>query len=245
MNVLNIKIWSDFVCPFCYIGKRRLEEALEQFPHREEVKIEFKSFELDPEAPKDTRMTEAEMLAKKYGVSVDEAKKMTAQVAKQAETVGLTFHFETMIPTNTFDAHRLTKFAKTKGKETDITEKLLYAHFTESKHIGDLETLINIADTVGLDSQEVNNVLQSADEYANEVRADENMARNIGVRGVPFFVINDKYAISGAQPTVAFLKALQKAWDEEQLPVLKNLSGEEGEGSLCKDGQCEFPNKNE
>ncbi|WP_243292498.1 DsbA family oxidoreductase [Bacillus sp. FJAT-47783] len=242
---MNIKIWSDFVCPFCYIGKRRLEEALKQFPHREGVKIEFKSFELDPEAPKDTRMTEAEMLAKKYGVSVDEAKKMTAQVAKQAETVGLTFHFETMIPTNTFDAHRLAKYAKTKGKETDITENLLYAHFTESKHIGDLETLMNIAHAVGLDPKEVKNVLYNADEYANEVRADENMARKIGVRGVPFFVINDKYAISGAQPTETFLKALEKAWEEEQSPDLQRLSEEEEAGSMCGEGQCEIPNKNE
>ncbi|KGX86630.1 DsbA family oxidoreductase [Pontibacillus litoralis] len=237
---MNIKVWSDFVCPFCYIGKRRLEEALQQFPHREEVQIEFKSFELDPQAPKDTDMTEAEILSKKYGVSVEKAKQMTEQVAQQAEAVGLVFAFETMIPTNTFDAHRLAKLAKVKGKEAEITEKLFYAHFTESKHIGDVETLLHIADAVGLDREEVEHVLHSPDEYASDVREDEKRAHAIGVQGVPFFVVNDKYAISGAQPAESIVKALQQAWEEAHPQELQHLTGE---GSACMDGQCDVPEK--
>lgn len=238
---MKIEVWSDFVCPFCYIGKRRLEEALAQFPHKDKVEVVFKSYELDPNAPIDMGMTMNEVLASKYGMSVEEAKRMSNGVAEQAASVGLTFRFDTMIPTNTFAAHRLAKFAETKGKEATLTEQLLSAHFTESKHIGSHEALADIAASVGLDRQEALAVLQDDNAYGYEVRVDQQMAQQIGVRGVPFFVLNEKYAISGAQPVETFVGALQKAWDEEQTaPKLQELSG--SDDASCTDGNCAVPN---
>lgn len=212
---MKIEVWSDFVCPFCYIGKRRLELALADFPHKDQVEVDYKSFELDTTSPKETDMTIHEMLAAKYGMSVDEAKKMNEGVGQQAATVGLTYRFDKMKPTNTFDAHRLTHFAKTKGKDAELTEKLLAAYFTESKQIGDNETLVDLAESVGIDKQEALAVLNDEQAYAEEVRYDQKLAQQIGVQGVPFFVINQKYAISGAQPIETFQQAIEKVWQEE------------------------------
>lgn len=242
---MKIEVWSDFVCPFCYIGKRRLEDALAQFPHRDQVEIEFKSFELDPNSPKNIDKSIHEVLAAKYGMSLEQAKKANQDVGQQAASVGLTFHFETMKPSNTFDAHRLAKFAKSHGKEAEVTEKLLYAYFTESKQIGDFETLADIAAEAGLDRQEALNSLQSQSAYANEVRIDESMAQQYGISGVPFFVINSKYAISGAQPTQTFVGALHQVWQEESAaPVLQNLSTANQEEAGCADGSCAVPDSN-
>lgn len=238
---MKIEVWSDYACPFCYIGKRRLEKALEQFAHREQVKVEFKSFELDPEAPRDTDKSNDERLAEKYGMSMEKAKEMGENIRQQAAEAGLDFRFDTLIPTNTFDAHRLTHFAKTKGKNQLLTEKLLYAHFTESKHLGDHSVLADIAEASGLGREEALAVLKDESAYAEEVRHDERTAQQMGVRGVPFFVINQKYGISGAQPTGTFLNALQKVWDEErQAPILQDLGDE---GGACRDGSCDIPEK--
>jgi predicted DsbA family dithiol-disulfide isomerase len=175
-------------------------------------------------------------------MSVEQAKQANQGVGQQAATVGLTFNFDEMKPTNTFDAHRLAKFAKMQGKETEVSEKLLNAYFTESKHIGDLETLADLAEIEGLNRQDVLNVLNDKDAYANEVRQDESLAQQYGVRGVPYFVINQKYAISGAQPTETFMGALQKVWEEEfASPVLQDLSTEED--ASCADGSCAIPEK--
>ncbi|MGM0839535.1 MAG: DsbA family oxidoreductase [Bacillota bacterium] len=235
---MKIEVWSDYVCPFCYIGKRHLEEALQQFPERDQVEIAFKSFELDPDAPVDTDMSIQEILSKKYGTSLEQAKNMTDSMTKQAATVGLDFRFDTSIPTNTFDAHRLTTYAKTKGKETELTEILLHAHFTLSKHIGDKETLVRLAEQAGLDAEESQAVLES-DEFTQDVRADEEEARQIGVQGVPFFVINRKYAISGAQPSDVFLSSIQKVWEEEnQTDSLQPLGTD---GMACDENGCDVP----
>ncbi|RBP08054.1 DsbA family oxidoreductase [Rossellomorea aquimaris] len=235
---MKIEIWSDYVCPFCYIGKRHLEEALHQFPERDQVEIAFKSFELDPNAPVDTDMSIQEILSKKYGTSLEQAKNMTDSMTKQAATVGLDFRFDTSIPTNTFDAHRLTNYAKTKGKETELTEILLHAHFTLSKHIGDKETLVRLAEQAGLDAEESQAVLEG-DEFTQDVRADEEEARQIGVQGVPFFVINRKYAISGAQPSDVFLSSIQKVWEEEnQTDSLQPLGTD---GMACDENGCDVP----
>lgn len=243
---MKIEIWSDFVCPFCYIGKRRLEMALEQFPNRDQVKIEFKSFELDPNAPKYSDKHINEALAAKYGMSVEDARRTNEGLKQQAATVGLTFNFDNMKPTNTFDAHRLAKFAKTVGKEAELTEKLLAAYFTESKNVGDHETLLDIAEAAGLDRQEALNVLQDEKAFANDVRIDQAIAQQYGIRGVPFFIINQKYAISGAQPTETFVGALQKVWEEENTkPILQDLSAEGGEGAVCTDEGCVVPEKGE
>ncbi|MGF3103116.1 DsbA family oxidoreductase [Rossellomorea sp. DUT-2] len=235
---MKIEVWSDYVCPFCYIGKRHLEEALQQFPERDQVEIAFKSFELDPDAPVDTDMSIQEILSKKYGTSLEQAKNMTDSMTKQAATVGLDFRFDTSISTNTFDAHRLTNYAKTKGKETELTEILLHAHFTLSKHIGDKETLVRLAEQAGLDAEESQAVLES-DEFTQDVRADEEEARQIGVQGVPFFVINRKYAISGAQPSDVFLSSIQKVWEEEnQTDSLQPLGTD---GMACDENGCDVP----
>jgi predicted DsbA family dithiol-disulfide isomerase len=241
---MKIEVWSDFVCPFCYIGKRRLEEALAQFPQKDQVEVEFKSFELDPNSPNNSNQTIHEMLAKKYGMSIEQAKQANYGVGQQAATVGLTYNFDAMKPTNTFDAHRLAKFAKTHGKEAEVTEKLLFGYFTESKQIGDYETLADIAEAVGLDRQEALGVLNDKNAYANDVRMDETIAQQYGISGVPYFVINQKYAISGAQPTETFKGALEKVWEEESAsPVLQNLSTVSAEDASCTDGSCAIPDK--
>jgi len=215
VNALKIEVWSDFVCPFCYIGKRRLEQAVENFAHKDNVQIEYKSFELDPTTPKDRTQSVHEMLASKYGMSVEEAKKMNEGMGQQAATVGLTYNFDNMVPTNTFDAHRLTHFAKTMGKDNELTEKLLYSYFTENKRLSDFDTLATIAEQSGLDREKALAVLRDENAYADDVRYDIRTAQEIGVRGVPFFVINQKYAISGAQPLETFTSALEKVWEEE------------------------------
>ncbi|RFB13403.1 DsbA family oxidoreductase [Bacillus sp. HNG] len=212
---MKIEVWSDFVCPFCYVGKRRLEQALEQFTHRDQVEVEFKSFELDPNAKPYSGQSIHELLASKYGTSVAQAKQMNESVGQQAADVGLNYDFDAMKHTNTFDAHRLAKFAATEGKEKEMTEILLHSYFEEGKLISDHEVLADLAESVGLDRHATLDVLKDEKKFANDVRIDESLAQQIGVTGVPFFVINQKYAISGAQPTSTFLGALQQVWTEE------------------------------
>ncbi|MGI8316697.1 DsbA family oxidoreductase [Halobacillus mangrovi] len=236
---MKIEVWSDFVCPFCYIGKRRLEEALSQLPESAEVEVEYKSFELDPEAKHNTGQNMHEKLAAKYGKSVDEAKEMTRNMTEQAKMVGLDFHFDTMIPTNTFDAHRVAKFAETKGLGKEVTEQFFKGVLTDSKDLGDHKTIADLAREVGLDRGEVDEVLEGA-EYTEMVRAEENEAYQIGVQGVPFFVINRKYAVSGAQPTEVFVQGLQKALDEEKkTSPFEDLSTETD--AACTEDGCEVP----
>ncbi|MEC2074881.1 DsbA family oxidoreductase [Metabacillus fastidiosus] len=238
---MKIEVWSDFACPFCYIGKRRLEEALMNFPHKNEVDILFKSFELDPNASRDIQLSIHEILAKKYGMSIEKAKAMNASVGQQAAAAGLTFEFDNMKPTNTFDAHRLAKLAESKGKGKEMTEQLLKAYFTDSEHIGNHDTLLKIAEEVGLNREEAKSVLES-DDFAEHVRADEMEAREIGVQGVPFFVINRKYAISGAQPVEVFGDTLQKVWEEENKKIsLEQIKG--NEAGVCTEDGCELPEK--
>ncbi|MFD0713806.1 DsbA family oxidoreductase [Paenibacillus sp. GCM10027626] len=236
---MKVEIWSDFVCPFCYIGKRRFEAALQQFSNKGAVEVVFKSFELDPNAKRDGNPSVYDMLAAKYGMSREQAIANTNNLAQQAKALGLDYYFDRTILTNTFDAHRLTHFAATKGKLAEMTERLLKAHFTDTLHIGHQDTLADLAAEIGLDRDEALRVLTSSD-YANEVRADEEEARRIGVKGVPSFVINRKYAISGAQPSEVFLEGLQKAWEEDHpLTVL----GGSAEGAVCTDEGCAIPGK--
>lgn len=242
---MKIEVWSDFVCPFCYIGKRRLEEAINQFPQREQIEVEFKSFELDPNAPKNSGMSIHEALASKYGMSIEQAKEANVGVGQQAATVGLTFNFEQMKPTNTFDAHRLAKYAKTVGKEKEITEKLLYGYFTESKNLSDHETLADIAESVGISRDAALEVLQDETAYSHDVRIEEEVARQYRITGVPYFIINQKYAISGAQPLETFQGALQKVWEEESnTPMFEELSSDSND-TTCTDDGCRIPSKNE
>lgn len=240
---MKIEVWSDFVCPFCYIGKRRLEEAIAQFPGKDQVEVEFKSFELDPNAQTYSGTGINEALAKKYGMSIEEAKRANEGIGSQAAEVGLTFNFDEMKPTNTFDAHRLAKFAATVGKEKEMTEKLLASYFTESKLISDHDVLVEIAQTAGIEKEETLAVLNDSTKYANDVRIDEALAQQMGVTGVPFFVINQKYSISGAQPTETFRRALQQVWEEEgNAHKLQDLSGG-NTAATCTDDNCEIPEK--
>jgi predicted DsbA family dithiol-disulfide isomerase len=234
---MKVEIWSDFVCPFCYIGKRRYEEALRRFAHREAVETVYRSFELDPHARRDGNPGVYDMLAAKYGMSREQAKANTAQLAQQAKAVGLDFYFDRTIQTNTFDAHRLAHYAAAKGKLIEMTERLLKAHFTDALHLGDMETLADLAAEVGLEREDALRALK-AGEYADDVRDDEQEAARLGVHGVPFFVIDRKYAVSGAQSSEMFLGALQKAWEEAHpLTVLSDGATD----AVCTDAGCAVP----
>jgi predicted DsbA family dithiol-disulfide isomerase len=234
---MKVEIWSDIACPFCYIGKRRFEAALEQFSNKQDIEVIYRSFELDPNAKRDVNQDVHDMLASKYGMTRERAKAMNADVTRQAQTLGLTYNMDTMILTNTFDAHRLTHFAARYGLMREMTELLFKAYFTDAKHVGDHATLIALAAEVGLDAKEAAKVLAS-DQYTKEVHADQQEAVRLGIRGVPFFVINSKYAVSGAQPSEAFLDALQKAWDENKPLTILNNADSRSTDEACADGVC-------
>ncbi|UOQ86391.1 DsbA family oxidoreductase [Gracilibacillus salinarum] len=233
---MQIEIWSDFVCPFCYIGKKRLEQAIERFPHPIDVTIEYKSFELDPDTPKYTGGSIHEMLAKKYNMSLDQAKHANQQIGEQAKAVGLEFVFDTMKPGNTFDAHRLSKYAAKLNRETEYVDSMLYHYFTLSKDLSDKETLLAITDELAFDHEEVSSILEDESSYANDVRNDEETAKSLGVTGVPFFVFNKKYAISGAQPIETFMQAIEKVMEEEKKQPFESLNTEQG--SYCDGDGC-------
>lgn len=233
---MKIEVWSDFVCPFCYIGKRRLEEALDKFDYRDHVEVEYKSYELDPNSPINSDKNIHEAIAEKYNMSLEQAKETNENIGKQAETVGLTYHFDNMKPTNTFSAHRLVKFAKKADKEHALTEALLHGYFTENIDLNDHDTLANIAENIGLDRNEALETLQDEQVYAKEVRTDEALAKQYGVTGVPFFIINSKYAISGAQPLETFTSALEKVWEEEK-PAFEDLSS--SDNGFCTGDSCD------
>lgn len=210
---MKVQIWSDVVCPFCYIGKREFEHALAQFPHKEEVEVEWKSFELDREAPVDNPDDMYEHLAKKYGRTREEVEAMNKGIVERAAGLGLEYNLRQAILTNSFDAHRLAHMAKEKGVGAEAHERLFKAYFTLGEHIGDRTVLKRIGEEIGLDGAQVEEMLES-DLYSEEVQMDEYEAQQIGVRGVPFFVLDDKYAVSGAQASEHFLGALNQAWNE-------------------------------
>lgn len=217
--MMKVEIWSDVVCPFCYIGKREFERALERFPAKAQVEVEWKSFELDPRAPQRSPDDTYAMLAKKYGRTLDEARAMTASVVERARAVGLHYDMDRVVLANSFDAHRLIQLAKTKGLGDVAEERLFRAHFTEGAHIADRATLQRLGEEIGLDGVEVERVL-AGDAFTAEVRNDEQEAQRIGIRGVPFFVIDRTYAVSGAQASDHFLAALQQAWGERPVPLV-------------------------
>lgn len=240
---MKIEIWSDYTCPFCYIGKRNLESALEDFVGKDQVKIEYKSYQLDPNAEKYAGQDFYESMAKKFG-SVEQAKQMTASITEQAKAVGLEFNFDTMKPTNTFDAHRLNKLAQTYGKDKELAERLLRANFTDSADVGNIETLAQLAEEVGIDKQKALATLQDESAFREAVLTDISEAKEFGITGVPFFILNRKYAISGAQPKETFMQALEKVREEEQpKPVFEDLSRDSNNGAACADGSCANPNK--
>lgn len=237
-NKMKIEIWSDVVCPWCYIGKRRLEEALEQFPNGEYLEIEWKSYQLDPEMETDTSLNIHQYLADKKGMTLDQAKAMGNHVAEVAKSVGLTYHFEKTIPVNTINAHRLIHFAHSENKQGEMKERLLKAYFMEGQNLDDFAVLTQLASEVGLDKTKTKDMLETG-LYMNEVNHDIMEGRQLGLRGVPFFVFDRKYGISGAQETSVFTNTLNTAFTEwlESNPQ-KTL--EVIDGKVCTpDGKCD------
>jgi protein disulfide-isomerase len=210
---MKIKIWSDIMCPFCYIGKRNFENALAQFGRAYELEIEWKSFQLDPTIPKmKQRVDVYEYLATSKGISIEDSKAMHENVVRMAKSVGLEYNFDRAVIANSFDAHRLIQFAKTKGLGDEIEETLFAAYFTNGLDMSDLDTLAEIGSSIGLSPVELETILHSED-FSSEVQNDILEAQKYGVRGVPYFVLDDKYAISGAQPSSVFLEALEKTFN--------------------------------
>jgi len=211
---MNIEIWSDVVCPWCYLGKRRLEHALDEFENKEEVTVTWRSFELDPNAPREVDLDgdPLERLMAKYGMSREQAEEGHTRLTRLAEAEGLEYHLDRARPANTFDAHRLTRLAAEHGLEGEAVERLFHAHFTEGLPIGEPETLTTLLTEVGVPETEVREVL-AGDRFAGEVREQEALAAQFGAQGVPFFVLDRRYAMSGAQPREVFSAALREAWD--------------------------------
>lgn len=212
-NTLKVQIWSDVMCPFCYIGKRRIEEALAQFEHKDAVEIEWKSFQLDASfkaSPDDNIINH---LAAKYGKDKAWAQEMVDNMTQNAKNSGLDFHFEKAILANSHNAHRLLHLAKKYNLGNELKEQLLKAYLTDGKDVNNLETLSFLGQQVGLEKAIVEEVLHS-DAYSKEVQDDIVMAQQLGIQGVPFFVFDNKYAISGAQPEEAFLQTLETTWKE-------------------------------
>ncbi len=210
---LTVEIWSDIVCPWCYIGKRRFEAALERFEHRDEVTVMWRSFELDPEAPAAPEGTAAERLAAKYGMSLERAQTLHAEMTERGAAEGLEYRFDLARGGNTFDAHRLIHLAATYGHQAAAQERLMRAYFTEGEAISDPETLLRLVTELGVDADEVRDVL-GGDRFAEDVREDEQLATRLGIQGVPFFVLDRRYGVSGAQQPEVLLQALTQTWDE-------------------------------
>ncbi len=210
---MRVEIWADVVCPWCYIGKRRFEEALELFRYRDDVEVVWRSYQLDAKAPSGGNQTTADYLAERFNISHDQALATIAKVTAVAATVGLEFHLDEAKRANTFDAHRLLHLATKEGRQGELHEALLRAHFMERKAIGDHDTLVQIAESVDIDPELARSALEN-NLYADEVHIEQQTAAELGVRGVPFFVVDRKYAISGAQSSDVFLDVLQQAWEE-------------------------------
>jgi predicted DsbA family dithiol-disulfide isomerase len=207
---MTIDIWSDVICPFCYIGKRRLEQALQQFEGRDSVTIRWHSYQLNPGARPDPAQSTYEHLANMKGWSLEASRQAHDQIADMARQDGLVYNFDQSIPANTLNALRLAHMAATGGNGQDAHERLFAAYFTEGKNIDDPETLVSLGAELGLEAAAVRQMLES-DAWLKEVQQDMDAARQIGIRGVPFFVFNQQYAVSGAQPAAAFLSALQQS----------------------------------
>ncbi len=235
---MKVEIWSDVVCPWCYIGKRRFESALREFPHRDVVEVTYRSFELDPHATVDSGRSTTEMLAEKYGVSLEQAAGMHRRVTGIAADEGLDYHLEDAQHANTVKAHRLIHFATEKGRQNEALERIMTAYFTDGENIGDTETLVRLATEAGLDADETRAVLES-DAYSDAVRADERRAAMLGINGVPFFVIDERYGVSGAQPAEFLREVLERAWTESH-PLI-NVTSASPDAEMCEGDSCDLP----
>ncbi|MFI1618553.1 DsbA family oxidoreductase [Streptomyces lydicus] len=232
---MRVEIWSDIACPWCYIGKARFEAGLAAFAHRDGVEVVHRSFELDPDAPAPTDIPVLDMLASKYRVSRDEAEAMEARVADAAAGEGLDYRSD-RIHGNTFDLHRLLHAGKAHGVQDALLDALYRANFAEARPLGDPAVLQEIATAAGLPAEEAARVLADPAAYAQEVRADEREAAALGATGVPFFVIDRRYGISGGQPADVFRQALERAHADGAIQTLAAPGGE-----VCGDEGCAVP----
>jgi predicted DsbA family dithiol-disulfide isomerase len=207
---MRVDIWSDVVCPWCYVGKARFEKALSTFDHRDEVEVIYHAFELDPSSPKDQHETSLAMLSRKYGMSEADARAADARIAGLAEAEGLGFDPERPVG-NTFDTHRVLQLGLAQGVQAELLNAVNQAYFAEARQIFDPDVISEIAAGAGLDAALVSEVLDG-DAYADEVRKDEIQARDLGISGVPFYVFDMALGVSGAQPTQTFTSALNQAW---------------------------------
>jgi len=235
MPSLKLEVWSDIACPWCYVGKRRLESALKQFPHASEVELIWRAFELDPGAPaaRPRDVSHVEYIARKYGMPVAQAQKSTDHLLQLARAEGLAFDFVNIRSGNTFDAHRLIHLGLERGVQDAVKERMMKAYFEQAELMSDHGTLVRLATEAGLDAGEATDVL-AGDSYAAAVRADETQARELGITGVPCFVLDRRFAVSGAQSAEVMLSALQQAWSERAPAPPSELA----EGALCGPDGC-------
>lgn len=211
---MKIEVWFDYVCPFCFMGKAKLEKALDQFEHKDQVEVEYKAFQLAPDAELYSGQNFLEDMAEQYG-GLEKTKEMMGGLAKKAKLDGLNIDFETVKETNSLDAHRLTKFAETHDKEFDLANKIFNGYFSNGQDIGDVETLTQFAIDVGLNEAEVRAVLNNKDQYADEVRADRKVGEELGVRKVPTIFFNREFTLPGVQVTEDIIETLDKAWQKQ------------------------------
>jgi predicted DsbA family dithiol-disulfide isomerase len=234
---MNVEIWSDVVCPWCYIGKRRFERAVASFGHPGQVTVTYRSFELDPDAPAQRTGTHAEHLARKYGMTIAQAEQANQQMIQRAAADGLEFRFDLIRGGNTFDAHRLLHLAKDHGLQPEMKERLLRATFTEGLPVADQATLVRLASEVGLPAAQVQAVLDG-DAHADAVRADEQQAARYGISGVPFFVADGTYAVSGAQPPEVLLELLRRAYDDTSHLQPASVTTDSNSEASCDGDSC-------
>lgn len=231
---MKVEIWSDIMCPFCYIGKRKFEQALAQFPHKDQIEVEWHSFQLNPGLKSQPDKDAYDYVAELKGQTRDWSVKVHEQLVASAKSVGLDYHFEKAKIVNSFEAHRLIQLAKTHGLGDAIEERLFKAYFTEGANVADHESLVTLGIEIGLKEADIRATLES-NAFADKVQEDVQKASALGIRGVPFFVLNNRYGVSGAQESTVFLQSLEKAYSEwakdQPVPVI-----EVTEGPACTPG---------
>lgn len=230
---MKIEIWSDVMCPFCYIGKKNFEQALDQLPFKDEVEVEWKSFQLDPTLQTGETKTTSIYFREKKGFPEEQAKQMTAQVVQMGKASGIEFNFEKALITNTFPAHKILHLAKKHGKSSEMEEELFKAHFLNGENVGNTELLSSIAEKLGITKDEALQTL-SSEEFDYNVNQDIMEGHNNGVTGVPYFILNGKYAVSGAQPAALFVEALTQTYNE----TVKPFKSAKGSDLSCDTDGC-------
>lgn len=232
-NKMKVEVWSDIVCPFCYMGKRKFEMALDQFPYKDKVQVEWKSFLLNPDAKTDTSINVYDYLARQKGWSTEKAREVNRQVTEAAAGVGLEYNFDKAVVANTLKAHAFLQFAKKKGMQNEAGEKLFKAYFTEGKNVDDIPVLVEIAGELGLDTTGLHEALENGT-YMDNVRADLYEAHQFDIHSVPFFLFDEKIGVIGAQPAEYFLDVLQKVYNR----WIKHNPESNNGFSCSSDGNC-------